>query len=90
VCACLIYQRNKTEQLHPVGLLRPLQVPSVVWADITINFIEGLPKVSGKSYILTVVDASPIMRISFRWATPTPSPRSRGSSSTTSSSFTGF
>jgi transposase InsO family protein len=28
----------------------------VVWADITMDFIEVLPKVSGKSVILTVVD----------------------------------
>jgi hypothetical protein len=27
-----------------------------VWADIAIDFIEGLPKVAGKSVILTVVD----------------------------------
>jgi hypothetical protein len=27
-----------------------------VWADISIDFIEGLPKVAGKSMILTVVD----------------------------------
>jgi hypothetical protein len=27
-----------------------------VWADISIDFIEGLPKVADKSVILTVVD----------------------------------
>jgi hypothetical protein len=27
-----------------------------VWADIAIDFIEGLPKVAGKSVILMVVD----------------------------------
>jgi hypothetical protein len=42
--------------LHPVGLLQPLQVPSVVWADIAVDFIEGLPHVGGKSCIITVVD----------------------------------
>jgi hypothetical protein len=29
---------------------------SQVWADISMDFIEGLPKVAGKSVILTVVD----------------------------------
>ncbi|XP_066310957.1 uncharacterized protein [Miscanthus floridulus] len=29
---------------------------STVWADISMDFIEGLPKVHGKSMILTVVD----------------------------------
>jgi hypothetical protein len=33
-----------------------LEVSSQVWADISIDFIEGLPKVVGKSVILTVVD----------------------------------
>ncbi|KAK1630185.1 hypothetical protein QYE76_004500 [Lolium multiflorum] len=37
------------------GLLQP-DVPSQVWADISMDFIEGLPKVGGKSVILTVVD----------------------------------
>jgi hypothetical protein len=31
-------------------------VASRVWADISMDFIEGLPKVNGKSVILTVVD----------------------------------
>ena len=37
-------------------MLQPLDVPSQVWADISMDFIEGLPKVGGKSVILTVVD----------------------------------
>ena len=49
-------QRNKTETLRPAGLLQPLEVPSQVWADISMDFIEGLPKVGGKSVILTMVD----------------------------------
>ncbi|KAF0933937.1 hypothetical protein E2562_020848 [Oryza meyeriana var. granulata] len=28
----------------------------MVWADVALDFIEGLPKVGGKSVILTVVD----------------------------------
>ena len=42
--------------LQPTGLLQPLKVSSQVWADISMDFIEGLPKVGGKSVILTVVD----------------------------------
>jgi hypothetical protein len=44
VCACVICQRNKTELLRPGGLLHPLPVPSAVWQDISLDFVEGLPK----------------------------------------------
>jgi hypothetical protein len=37
-------------------VLQPLDVLSQVWADISMDFVEGLPKVHGKSVILTVVD----------------------------------
>jgi hypothetical protein len=37
-------------------MLQPLEVPSQVWADISMDFIESLPKVGGKSVIVTVVD----------------------------------
>jgi hypothetical protein len=56
VRSCATCQRNKTETLQPAGLLQPLEVPSQVWADISMDFIEGLPKINGKSIILTVVD----------------------------------
>lgn len=49
-------QRNKVEHLHPAGLLQPLPVPSLVWADISMYFVKGFPKVHSKSVILLVVD----------------------------------
>jgi hypothetical protein len=54
--SCATCQRHKTEHLHPAGLLQPLPVPTTIWSDIAIDFIEGLPKVGGKTVILTVVD----------------------------------
>jgi hypothetical protein len=33
-----------------------LPVPSVVWADIGLDFVEALPSVHGKTVLLTVVD----------------------------------
>jgi hypothetical protein len=45
-----------SEQLHPAGLLHPLEVPSSVWADITMDFVEGFLRVGGKSVVLTVVN----------------------------------
>jgi hypothetical protein len=56
VRACVVCQKNKTELLQPGGFLQPLPVPSAVWQDISLDFVEGLPKVAGKSVILTVVD----------------------------------
>jgi hypothetical protein len=56
VHTCTTCQRNKTETRQPARLLQPLEVPSQVWADISMDFIEGLPKVAGKLVILTVVD----------------------------------
>jgi hypothetical protein len=56
VSACTTCQCNKADQLQPTGLLQPLSVPSTVWADIRIDFIENLPKVNGRSVILMIVD----------------------------------
>ncbi|RLN33026.1 putative retroelement [Panicum miliaceum] len=56
VRGCVICQRYKSEHLHPAGLLLPLPVPQGVWTDIALDFVEALPRVRGKSVILTVVD----------------------------------
>jgi hypothetical protein len=53
------------------GPLQPLEIPSTVWADITVDFIEGLPKVNGKSVILTVVYCFSKYAHFFPWGTPT-------------------
>ncbi|WVZ90257.1 hypothetical protein U9M48_036572 [Paspalum notatum var. saurae] len=56
VRACATCQRNKSEHLHPAGLLLPLPVPQGIWTDVALDFIEALPRVRGKSVILSVVD----------------------------------
>jgi hypothetical protein len=33
-----------------------LAISTGIWHDIVLDFIEGFPKVGGKSVILTVVD----------------------------------
>ena len=49
-------QRNKYQTLSLAGLLQPLPVPIAIWTDLTIGFIEGLPKARGVDTILVVVD----------------------------------
>jgi hypothetical protein len=53
---CSVCQWQKTGHLHPAGLLQPLVAPSLVWSDIAMDFVEGFPKIGGKSVVLTIVD----------------------------------
>lgn len=56
VAACPIWQCHKSENLSLTGLLQPLTLPSQIWADISMDFIDGRPKVWGKTILFVVVD----------------------------------
>ena len=58
VCQC-----NKGETVKSPGTLQPLPIPPVIWKDISMEFITGLPKSGNKSVIMVVVDRLPSMLI---------------------------
>ena len=53
---CIECQRQNIEHIHPPGLLQPLPIPSGIWQDIALDFVEGLPPSHGYTVILVVVD----------------------------------
>lgn len=48
--------QNKIDNLPYVELLQPLPIPTQAWQEITMDFIEALPKSEGKDTILVVID----------------------------------
>jgi hypothetical protein len=56
VAECDICQRNKSDLAAYPGLMQPLPIPDKVWNDISMDFIEQLPKSQGRSVIMVVVD----------------------------------
>lgn len=47
--------QNKSETYACLGLLQPLPIPQQVWNDISMDFIEGLPKSDHFDIIMLMV-----------------------------------
>ncbi|XP_020092846.1 uncharacterized protein LOC109713256 [Ananas comosus] len=56
VKGCATCAQNKVDGTPHAGLLQPLPIPHQVWEEVSMDFIEALPKSEGKDAIMVVVD----------------------------------
>ena len=56
VAECGICEQNKTVALSSASVLQPLPIPDLLWEDITMDFIDGLPRSSVYDSIFVVAD----------------------------------
>jgi len=53
---CDVYQRFKSDCMKPASLLQPLPIPTTIWTDVSMDFIEVLPRSNGYTVIMVIVD----------------------------------
>ena len=56
VAKCDTFQCHKGETKLLPGLPEPFPISTHIWTDISMDFIEGIPKYGGNTMILVVVD----------------------------------
>ena len=53
---CDIWQTVKSETFAPTRLLQPLPILTTPWTNISLDFVDGIPKLQGCEVILIVVN----------------------------------
>lgn len=53
---CDTCQKSKYRAMSPAGLLQPIPIPDLIWEEVSMDFISGLPKSHGFEVIMVVVD----------------------------------
>lgn len=56
MASCAVCQQIKITPAKPLGLLHPLDIPTSIWKEISLDFITGLTPVKGHAVIIVVVD----------------------------------
>ena len=57
ISKCMNCQLVKAEQKKPSSLLQPLEIPEWKWEQVSMDFIDGLPRTrSGYDSIWVIVD----------------------------------
>lgn len=56
VRSCVVCQANKPDLAASPRLLQPLPIQQQVWTDVSMDFIDGLPKSFNKTVIFVIVD----------------------------------
>nr|GEV51946.1 retrotransposable element Tf2 [Tanacetum cinerariifolium] len=51
-----VCQRSKPDLSAYPGLLQPLPIPTLLWSEISMDFVKGLSNSGGKTIIMVVVD----------------------------------
>lgn len=53
---CQVRQRHKYLAQSPAGLLQPLEIPNLIWEDLSMDYITSLPRSKGYDTIMVIVD----------------------------------